>query len=223
MADREAIRALAAPYLRDGQPTGWFEPLYASAAGDASVIPWADLRPNLNLLRWLKSCDVRGDGRRALDIGCGLGDNAHALAAAGFRVTAFDVAPSAIEWWRKRFPDATVDFRTGDVFHPPAEWAGAFALVHECYTLQALPPDVREQATRSIAPLVAPGGRLLVIARARNEDEPPGTMPWPLTRSELMHFEEFGLKVESFDDFLDNEDPPVRRFRAVFLRASDST
>ena len=122
-------------------------------------------------------------------------------------------------------PDYIVRFEpgSGDVFHPPAEWAGAFALVHECYTLQALPPDVREHAARSIAPLVAPGGRLLVIARARNEGEPPGTMPWPLTRSELMRFEELGLRVESFDDFLDNEDPPVRRFLAVFLRPSDST
>src|SRR3954469_8102730 len=98
MADREAVRALAESFLRDGRPADWFEPLYASAAGDASVIPWADLRPNLSLLRWLNSTKVRGDGRRALDVGCGLGDNAEALAAAGFHVTAFDVSPSAIAW-----------------------------------------------------------------------------------------------------------------------------
>jgi SAM-dependent methyltransferase len=222
MADREAVRALAEQYLRDGRPADWFEPLYVSAAGDASVIPWADLRPNLNLSRWLTSAAIRGDGRRALDVGCGLGDNAEALAAAGFRVTAFDVAPSAIAWCRRRFPNSAVDYRSADVFRPPPEWAGAFDLVHECYTLQALPPDVREQAQRSIASLVAPDGQLLVIARARNEDEPPGTLPWPLTKTELMRFEALGLKLERVEDFLDNEDPPVRRFRAVFVRPATS-
>src|SRR5689334_6507239 len=115
MADREAVRALAQPFLRDGRPADWFEPLYASAAGDTSVIPWADLRPNLNLSRWLSSSNVRGDGRRALDVGCGLGDNAEALAAAGFRVTAFDISPSAIAWCRRRFPDSRVEYCTADV------------------------------------------------------------------------------------------------------------
>ena len=222
MADREAVRALAESYLRDGRPADWFEPLYASAAGDASVIPWADLRPNLNLSRWLSSAGIRGDGRRALDVGCGLGDNAQALAAAGFRVTAFDISPSAIAWCRQRFPDSSVDYRNADVFHPPEEWAKAFDFVHECYTLQALPPNVREQAMHSIASLVAPGGKLLVIARARNEDEPPGELPWPLTKTELMRFEKVGMKTESFDDFLDNEDPPVRRFCALLVRSAAS-
>ena len=218
MADREAIRALADEYLRDGKPTEWFEPLYASAGGDPSVLPWADLRPNPNLVRWLKESGTRGEDRRALDIGCGLGDNAEALAAAGFRVTAFDVAPSAIDWCRRRFATSSVDYRTADALKPPLEWRGAFDFIHECYTLQALPPDVREQLMASIASLLAPGGRLLVFARARDEAEPPGALPWPLTRTELKRFETLGLTCESFDDFLDFEDPPVRRFSAMYVR-----
>jgi len=100
MADREAVRALAAPYLREGRPADWFEPLYASAAGDASIIPWADLRPNLNLVRWLDETGLTGDGRRALDIGCGLGDTTVRIAdlvGARGHVHGVDVAERMID------------------------------------------------------------------------------------------------------------------------------
>ncbi len=43
-------------------------------------------------------------------------------------------------------------------------------------------------------------------------------MPWPLTEKEVREFEKLGLERESFDDFLDDENPPVRRFQAVFRR-----
>jgi hypothetical protein len=43
-------------------------------------------------------------------------------------------------------------------------------------------------------------------------------MPWPLTRQELAAFEEAGLTLEEFDDYLDDEDPPVRQFRASYRR-----
>ena len=222
MADREAISALADSYLREGKPAGWFEPLYASAAGDPSVIPWADLRPNPNLLRWLNDTGTRGDGRRALDVGCGLGDNAQALAAAGFRVTGFDISPTAIEWAKRRFPHSGVDYRVADLLNLPADFIGAFDFVHECYTLQALPPDVRERGMAAVASLLAPEGRLLVIARARDEQDPPGSLPWPLTRTELKRFESLGLKRESFEDFLDDAEPPAWRFRAVYSRPASA-
>ena len=64
------------------------------------------------------------------------------------------------------------------LFNPPADWLAAFDLVHECYTLQALPDAARAEALRRIARFVRPGGRLLVIARARDGSGPVAGPPW---------------------------------------------
>lgn len=69
-----------------GDALGWFESLYAQANDSASAIQWADQVVNPYLERWLGEHST-GKGL-ALDVGCGLGDNAAALAAAGFSVTA---------------------------------------------------------------------------------------------------------------------------------------
>ena len=88
----------------------------------------------------------------------------------------------------------------------------------EIYTLQVLPEDLRRRAIEQIAELVADGGSLLVITRAREDSDPTGDLPWPLTRKELGFFEEAGLRRERFVDFVDDEQPPVRRFFAVYTR-----
>jgi hypothetical protein len=46
---RNKVNILAQKYLDRNDSTGWFEELYASANGDESVIPWADLTVNPNL------------------------------------------------------------------------------------------------------------------------------------------------------------------------------
>jgi len=69
---------------------------------------------------------------------------------------------------------------------------------------------------------VAPGGTLLVIARAADEEDPvrdPAMMPWPLTRSELEALAGSQLTVRSVERFLDGEDPPKLRWRAEFGRS----
>jgi hypothetical protein len=46
-------------------------------------------------------------------------------------------------------------------------------------------------------------------------------MPWPLTEAEVHAFAHTGLNCERFDDYMDPEEPAVRRFRAVFGRTDE--
>ena len=65
---------------------------------------------------------------------------------------------------------------------------------------------------------VTPGGSFLVIARGREPNDGPGSMPWPLIKGDLEHFVQSGLKLISFEDFFDEEEPPVRRFRVQYRK-----
>lgn len=220
MTEKERARArdIVRQHLATGGALGWFEALYAQAAGDAAIIPWADLAPNPNVIQWLDQHQVAGAGREALKIGCGLGDDAEELARRGFRTTAFDISASAIAWCRRRYPRSPVAYVVEDLFRAPSEWRGTFDFVLESYTLQVLPPSLRRAAISHIASFVAPHGTLLVVSRGREPDEHQGEMPWPLTKEELTDFLRLGLKEVSFEDYLDDEVPPVRRFRVVYRR-----
>lgn len=215
---RARARELAKSFLERGDVKGWFEALYVEAGGDTARIPWADLVPNPHLLKWLDENDRRGEGHHALVVGCGLGDDAELLAARGFSVTAFDISAEAINWCKRRYPDSTVDYAAADLFEPPAEWREAFHLVVEANTFQVLPSELRPSAISALVNCVTQGGSLLVIARGREPDDDPGSMPWPLTRGDLEPFTQSGLKLISFEDFFDQEDPPVRRFRAHYYK-----
>ena len=219
---RATAREIAKKHLDAGNPLDWFEDLYSLARKDVSIIPWADLAPNPNLVSWLDRYGKTVKGR-ALKVGSGLGDDAEELARRGFQTTAFDISETAVAWSRKRFPDSTVKYTVANLFEPPDDWKGGFDFVLESYTLQVLPPDLRADAIRCIASFVAPGGMLLVIARGREPNESEGAMPWPLTREELTFFRSHGLEEISFEDYMDKEDPPVRRFRAAYRRMPDKS
>src|SRR5690606_13124309 len=90
-AARERAREIAAGYAERGDAVGWFDELYREAAGDIDRIPWADLEPNKFLVRWAEKYGLEGNGRRAMVVGCGLGDDARFLYERGFDVTAFEI------------------------------------------------------------------------------------------------------------------------------------
>jgi 2-polyprenyl-3-methyl-5-hydroxy-6-metoxy-1,4-benzoquinol methylase len=214
---RATARELAQKHLESGDPLGWFEDLYWQAGENASIIPWADFKPNPNFIDWLNHTETAGPGR-ALIVGSGLGDDAEELSRRGFETTAFDISKSAIAWSRRRFPQSAVSYMVTDLFSAPTDWEAGFDFVLESYTLQVLPPNLREDAVCSITSFVKPGGTLLVIARGRELNESEGKMPWPLTIDDLALFEDQRLKQLSFEDYMDNEDPPGRRFRAAYKR-----
>lgn len=215
--DRELVRELSARAHARGDDRGWFEELYVRSGGDPRVIPWADLAPNPHLEAWLGGEPRPRPGARALVVACGLGDDAERLAAAGYAVTAFDLAPSAIAWCRRRFPASPVRYAVADLLTPPAAWTGAFDLVFEANTLQVLFAPHRDQALLRLADFLAPGGRLLVVARAREDDEPLGELPWPLRRRDL---DPLAARLETlaFEVRVDAADPTIRRLCALYRR-----
>ena len=194
------------------------EQIYREAEQGAAQVPWADLCPNPNLQDFWQAQAIPVAGKTALKIGCAFGDDAEQLAEWGFAVTAFDIAETAINTCRRRFPHSPVQYFNADLFRPPKDWIRAFDFVLESYTLQALPPELRAQATEHVADFVADGGNLLVIARACEEADPRGELPWPLTRRELNHLLDVGLREISFEDYQDPHEPEVRRFRALYRR-----
>jgi SAM-dependent methyltransferase len=218
--DRSRARELATEFIRKGDPTGWFEHLYREGEKGESIIPWADRGANSSLLEFWSAHPQTTTGKKAIVIACGLGDDAEQLAAWGFATTAFDISETAIRMARKRFPGSTVQYAVANLFHPPAEWNQNFDFVFEANTVQALPVNLRSEAIGNIASFVRPGGKLLAIVRGREPHEPEGQLPWPLTREELAEFVRAGLIELSFEEYLDNEEPPARRYRVLYSRLS---
>ncbi|WP_373033484.1 class I SAM-dependent methyltransferase [Sulfurovum sp.] len=216
--NRTRARELAKESIRQGESLKWFETLYAEAKTKGVVIPWADLEANPHLIEWVNNSNMDWHGKKALKIGCGLGDDAKYLSEIGLAVTAFDISETAIRWCHERFPDSRVDYQVADLFNLPETWDTAFDLVVESYTLQVLPVDRRLHAIEKISSLISPSGKAIVICRGRSDNDPAGEMPWPLTKKEIECFSDNGISIQSFEDFMDNETPPVRRFRVELFR-----
>jgi SAM-dependent methyltransferase len=200
-------------------PTGWFDELYRAAERGEREVPWNRGEPNPRLVTWAEENGLRGDGRRAVVVGSGLGEDAEYVARLGFDTTAFDIAPTPIRAMKSKFPDSNVNYAVADLLDPPPEWRQAFDFVLESITVQALPPPYHAEATARVTELVAPGGTLLVLSAAGKEGDEPDGPPWPLTRTEVEAFEQGGLEtvgIEAIEDTTDESFP--HRWRAVFRR-----
>ena len=152
------------------------------------------MQPNPHLLAWLDEGDRPQSGPRALVVGCGLGDDAEALAERGYQVTAFDISTRAIAWCQERFPNSSVAYQVADLFEFAQSHPQAFDFVFECRTIQALPLKVRQQTISSICQLLAPKGTLFVITNIRQDEAAPEGPPWPLSETELQQILQQGLQ-----------------------------
>lgn len=217
---RENAKNLAMEYIEKGKPFEWFEALYTEADGDNEKIPWADLEPNKFLRRFAEENGLKGNGRNALVVGCGLGDDARFLFDLGFDVTAFDISETAVEWARKLHHDTAIKFFVADLFNPPNEWYQAFDFVLEVYTIQPLPMEMRQKVIDAIANFVKfPNGKLLVVTRGREDDEIPDELPWALSRKDLSRFDENGFKHTYFEEmFSEDEEDTIPRFVIEYER-----
>ena len=90
--------------------------------------------------------------------------------------------------------------------------------MHECYTLQAPPAEILPRAAKALASFVAPGGRLLVIARARPNPEAPAGPPWPLSRLDIEGLAVGGLSLVSVEEIAPPDEP--LHWRALYRRGA---
>jgi ubiquinone/menaquinone biosynthesis C-methylase UbiE len=97
---------------------------------------------------------------RVVDVGCGTGRPVtEVLAAAGHRVTGYDVSPTMIEIARTQIPGATfdvADLRTLD--QPASRWDAVVV----CYSLLQLTRAEIDAALAKFADWLAPGGIFLM-------------------------------------------------------------
>ena len=217
--DPVAYKKMVKSFQDLDNPTGWFDSIYTDAEGDYRAVFWADLEPSPYLLEWLNNGVFNHTPRRAIVIGCGVGDDAEALSEAGYEVTAFDISPEAIQLCKNRYPDTKVNYLIADLFDYPSHWAESFDLVYECNTIQVLPGKYRIQARDAMVSLLAPRGYILVSCRSRLKGEQEDDIPLPLDRNEIDGFIRCGLNEESFQAYDDSQEPSVPHFFASYYKS----
>lgn len=133
---------------------GW-ERLWAGTP--AAQLPWraGALEPPL-------ADALAAHAGRLVDLGTGDGTVAIEAARRGYRVTATDVAPTALARARERAGGLPILFALDDATATRLD--GGFDVAVDRGLLHCLPPDAWPAYARSVGQLVAPGGTLLVIA-----------------------------------------------------------
>lgn len=143
--------------------------------------PWDSGEPDPHLVALVESGELAPG--RLLEIGCGTGTNALWLAQRGFEVTAFDLAPLAIERARAKQPaGGSARFLVHDVLAAPAP-GGPYDLVFDRGVFHVFDEAaVRARFAERVAEALRIGGRWLSLA---GSTEGPARDTGPPRRSAL--------------------------------------
>jgi SAM-dependent methyltransferase len=132
--------------------------------------PWDKGEPSPPLMEWVSRNHVGG---RVLVPGCGVGHDVACLVSMGIDAIGLDIAPTAIERAKARYPELAERFLLGDLF----ELKGKFDAVLEHTCLCALPPEWRNRYRDAVVSLLKPGGLLIGIWFVNPEMDPGETGP----------------------------------------------
>jgi SAM-dependent methyltransferase len=134
--------------------------------------------------------------------GCGTGHDARVWARAGFAVTGYDLAPSAIQLSRERTTAAGLkaDFELGNFLRdqPPKPFDWVFEHTLFC----AIDPGDRENYVEAVCRWLKPGGDYLAVNYIIPDTDGP---PFGTTRDELV--ERFSPRFELLQEWVPRSYP----------------
>lgn len=176
-------------------------------------LPWDSGEVDENLLQTLEMLQLRGG--RALEIGCGTGTNAIALARLGFEsVTALDIAPKAIEMARAKVSAAgvaNITLLALDIIAAPPAPAASIDFAFDRGVFHSVSDEQRPIFARRVAEALRPGGWWLSLC-GNADDKTPGGPP-RLTAAHIAAVVEPLFEIHALDR---------SRFRKVRESASDN-
>ncbi|KAB7881980.1 class I SAM-dependent methyltransferase [Poseidonibacter ostreae] len=217
--DPVAYKQMVKKFQENDNPTGWFDSIYIDAQGDYKSVFWADLQPSPYLVKWLKENPASSKQKKAIVVGCGVGDDAQALSEYGYEVIGFDISKEAIKLCKSRYPNSKVTYLVADLFDYDKQWLENFDVVYECNTIQVLPGKYRIQARKAISNLVKKQGYALVSCRSRKKGEQENDIPLPLDYDEINKFvRDDNLEEINFLAYDDTQIPSVPHFFAIYKR-----
>ena len=175
--------------------------------------PWDSGRPSLELHRVLEEYQIPpGD---ALELGCGTGTNAIFLAQRGFRVTALDISPLAIEQAQAkgRASGVSVHFMVADLLSPP-DLGRRYSFVFDRGLYHSVRETGLEPLLRTLEQVTAAGGLMLALTGNANDTAPADRGPPRVQAEEICRemgglFELVQLREFHFDGVV-IEGQPVR-------------
>ena len=224
-ARRSEARKLLDPAMQastlPGDPLrqAWFEAVYALAEGDPCLGP---------ILRRVRDASL---GRGTCERDCGLKGSRCGLRS--WRQCRMFCRSGRVRYgvrFRRRcgrLGEAAVSGNEGHLcagrsLRLAGCLAAGFDLVHECYTLQALSPVLLPRTLAALGSLLAPGGKLLVVARERDEGDEIKWPPWLLPPSIFEEAKRQGLAILSIEDIPAAAGGASRHWRALLRRAEDA-
>lgn len=212
---KEDIQEIAKRHILNHDYLGWFEEVYQKGKSEGLEIHWVSPETNPLVKEGCENQNLNGEDKKALVIGCGLGEDAEYLSRLGFSVDAFDFSPTAIQWCKEIYPQSQVNYFIADLLNLPKN-IHSYDFVLEIYTLQTLPEEQKAEAILLLPNLVVSKGRILLICRIRDANEITEGVPFPLTLEELSSLDKTLTLIKA--ELILSETDNWKRLRATYMK-----
>ncbi len=164
-------------------------------------MPWEKGGPSPGLVDFLARHASLARGT-VLVPGCGTGHDARAWAGAGFTVTGYDIAPSAVQLCREGTAAAglSAEFIRGDFLANPAPRLFDWIFEHTLFC--AIQPRQRDDYVRAVTRWLKPGGSYLAVNYLIPDKDGP---PFGTTRQEL--WDRFSPRFDLLEEWVPRSYP----------------